>query len=82
MPPPILSEEEIQDNKQMREFVDDFIQLYIRTNNRETNNTEARTHLDLLGRSDIIYYIIPDEHSKADHSGPKRHDASRVGRCG
>lgn len=36
MAPPILTREEIQANKQMREGVDDFVQLYLRTVNLTT----------------------------------------------
>lgn len=50
MPQPVLTEEEIQDIKRMRERAGDFIQLFLRTNNFELDDAEVKAHVDLRGR--------------------------------
>lgn len=51
----------------MSERAKNFIQLYIKTNDREPSDAEVRTHLELRGMTDVVSWITPGEHSKVDH---------------
>lgn len=57
----------IQTIKRMREHIYVFIKLYMRTNNRDHNNAKVRTQLELQSRLNVISWITPGEHSKADY---------------
>lgn len=70
-PPLVLTEEEIQANKLMREHTYDFIQLYLRTHNHEPNDTKVRTHLELWYRPHVVSWVTPNERSKVDHLARK-----------
>lgn len=50
-----------------REHANDFIQLYLRTNDREPSDIDVRTHLELRGRHDIVSWMTLIEHSKVDY---------------
>lgn len=58
--PPVFTNEEIQAIQRMRECVDDFIQLSLRTIGREPSNAEVKAHLDLSGRLDVVSKITCD----------------------
>lgn len=62
-----MTEEEIKANKWTRELTDDSVPLYLRTNYREPSHVEVRIHLELRGWSDIVSWIMPDEHSKVNY---------------
>lgn len=47
MPHLILTEEEINVIKRVKEHTDDFIQLYFRTNSHEPSDVDVGTHLEL-----------------------------------
>ncbi|KAL5075450.1 hypothetical protein RYX36_014434 [Vicia faba] len=64
---PILTEEEIQAIRRMREHADKFIQLFVMTNNRELSDAEVKAYWDLQSMSDVVSWITLDDHFKVDH---------------
>lgn len=66
IPLPILTKVKIQTAKLMREYVDNFVHVYRRTNNCELSDDEIRTHLAYRGMSNVVSWIKPEEHFKVD----------------
>lgn len=59
MPPPVLTEEEIQVIQRMIEHVDVFIKLSLRTIGHRPSDDEVKAHLYSQGRSDMVSWITP-----------------------
>lgn len=51
----------------MSEHAKSYIQLCLRTNNCEPNNVEVDAYFNIQGRSDVVSWIMPGEHTMIDH---------------
>lgn len=60
MPPPILTEEEIQANQQKREHSKSFIYLFLKTNNCKASDTEVKVMKKLTSVLVCIELIVKD----------------------
>lgn len=56
MHPRVLSKEERQANRQMRECAKNYIQLRLKTDNREPNDVDVNAYLDLRNQSYVMEY--------------------------
>lgn len=71
MPPPILTEAEIEVSQQIRECVRKFVQLDRGMNGREPIYGEIANHLDYLGKYKVVSWIRSNDHLKVDELAQK-----------
>lgn len=66
MPPPVLTQAEMQAAWQRREYASNFIRVYMGINGKDPRDTEVVRHLECQRYSNVVSWIIPDDHFKDD----------------
>lgn len=63
----VLTEEEIQVIQRVRESVDDFIQLSLRTVILKPNDAGVKSHVEYRGKTDVVSWPTSGEYSNVEN---------------